>query len=609
MTFSHPDLLYLLWLVPGLILLGVYGHTRRGQIMDAFGLDQTLGPISRRPGTLARGIKNGLIIVTITSLIIALAGLHYGHTWERIERKGVSLVLALDCSRSMLASDITPNRLQRAKWEIRDLLARLQGDKVGLVAFAGTAFVQCPITLDYSGFELFLQALTPDGMPVGGTDLGHAIETAMQAFDPQDGSEKAIILITDGETTTGDPMIQAQQAAEQHIKIFCIGIGQPHGAPVPGPDKGFLKDETGQILLSKLDETTLEAIAALTGGTSVRSTTGDMDLDTIYNQEIRGGMKAATLTGGKHKTSVDRYAWLLGLGLIALLAEGLILSPGNALFGLCLVMGLVTVKPAQALDNPFITHEGRGMAAYADEAWEQAGNHFLKALVDNPDDPSLAYNLGNTAFRAAHYEDAVSFFTTAATATDPTLRHKALYNRGNALFRLNKYEEALASYEQAVQLAPKDQATQDNIAFVKKILEQQKQDKENKQNQESNDHKDKPGSNDLPKDASGQQDQSGDKKRDPQEQQPKDHRKPNNHNKQNNNLHDQKKNAREDGNATPPAKAQPQPKRSDDRSNQGRQASPTPNQSHDNKMLHRLKDHPGKALIPRYEPRNVQRDW
>ncbi len=638
MTFTHPDLLYLLWLIPGLVLLFAYGRKRRKRIMDIFGRDRTLAPISRRSGTAAAWSKHGLIITSVICMIIALAGLQYGHTWERIERKGVSLVLVLDCSRSMLAEDLTPNRLQRAKWEIRDLLGMLHGDKVGLVAFAGTAFVQCPVTLDYSGFELFLQALTPDTMPVGGTDLGAAIQTAMDAFDPKDNAEKAIILITDGEKTTGDPLDTAKQAADKDIRIFCIGIGQPEGAPVPGRDKGFVKDEQGQILLSRLDEATLQSIASLTGGTYVRSTTGDMDLDTIYNREILGTMEASTLAGGKKKTTIDRYVWLTGLGLLALLVELLILSPKNALFSLCLLLTLTTVRPARALDNPFITQGGKGVTAYDNEDYEQAGNHFLKAQVDNPDTPALAYNLGNTAFRAEKYEEAASFYATAAGSKDTNLRHKALYNRGNTLFRLNQPQKALESYQQAARLAPDDQDTRDNIEFVKKILKQQKHQQkqdQQKQDQQGQDIKNNQSGNDSDnrkdQDAGKNQKQNGtpDKDTDPQQNQKQEQDTGKNNEKQRNDADGQQQSpdpAKDNQNQKPGEQStapdsikekdlpeqekQPLAQHGNaSREQPGNPAARSPGQTHDRNMLNRLKDHPGKALIPRHDQRKVERDW
>ncbi|MEJ2653853.1 MAG: VWA domain-containing protein, partial [Acidihalobacter sp.] len=174
--------------------------------------------------------------------------------WQKIERRGVDIVIALDCSRSMLATDIQPDRLSRAKREIYDLLAMLEGDRVGLVAFSGTAFLQCPLTIDYQAFNLFLEVLTPDYLPVGGTDLAAALRTAQGAFDPKAASEKAVILITDGENTgPDDPLQAARDAQKAGIKLFCIGVGSNDGVPVPAAEGGFKKDAAGRIVMSHLD--------------------------------------------------------------------------------------------------------------------------------------------------------------------------------------------------------------------------------------------------------------------------------------------------------------------------------------------------------------------
>lgn len=616
MTFTHPDLLYLVWLVPVCVLLFLYGHKRRARIMADYGDAHTLQTISIRSGRLKTWCKHGLLLISLASIIVALAGLNYGHTWERIERKGVSIVLALDCSRSMLAKDIQPDRLERAKWEIRDLLNMLQGDKVGLVAFAGTAFLQCPVTLDYSGFGLFLQALSPDSMPVGGTDLNAAIETAMQAFDPEESSEKAIILITDGEKTMGDPLGAAKKAADEHIKIFCIGIGNPQGAPIPGQDAGFVKDEHGAILLSKLDEQTLRQIAALTGGTYVQSITGDMDLDTIYNQEIRGTMKASTLSGGKKKTSIDRYAWLLGVAVIALLADLLILCPKNALLAFLLLSVMLTAMPGPARANPFTTTGQKGVQAYENKDYPEARKHFLKAQVDDPDNAELAYDLGNTAYRENRFEEAQSFFATAAQSNDPNIQHKALYNQGNTLFRMKKPEEALKAYEQAAEIAPDDQDLKDNIAFVKKVLEQQKKQQQDKQDNEKKkqdqkkdgqkDQKQQSGKQDKKQDADGQKDNST-AQAPPSEEKNQDNKEPSQQDpgaqKQPNTPDsiDRKDLPKPEEQQSAPGQAQ--------KKQQDKPKAQSPAQAHDKNMLNRLKDHPGQALMPKYEKRTVDKDW
>ncbi len=261
-------------------------------------------------------------LCTLFFLVLALSGPQYGYKWQEIERKGIDIIVALDCSRSMLATDISPTRLDRAKREVYDLLTMLQGDRIGLVAFSGTAFLQCPLTLDYNAFHLFLKTLTPDFLPVGGTDIFGAVSVSIAGFEEKANSEKAVILITDGENTgDDDPMKAAEEAEKAGVKLFCIGVGSGDGVPVPDKEGGFKKDKSGNIVLSKMDEDTLKKMAIRTGGTYVRSVSGDMDLDAIYKDEIRGKMEASTLQSGRKQIWEDRYQWFLGFAIIALMIE------------------------------------------------------------------------------------------------------------------------------------------------------------------------------------------------------------------------------------------------------------------------------------------------
>ena len=225
MSFSAINMLWLIWAVPVMLLVCLWGLRKRKAILSGYASEKGLFAISPHISAFRRWTKTVLLLVTILLMAVSLAGPQYGYSWKEIERRGVDLMLVLDCSRSMLAEDIRPNRLERAKREVLDLLGMLRGDRVGLVAFAGTAFLQCPLTLDYEGFHLFLDALNPGFLPVGGTDLAGAVSTATSAFNQEEATDKAIILITDGETTGEDPLAAARKAAEAGIKLFCIGVG------------------------------------------------------------------------------------------------------------------------------------------------------------------------------------------------------------------------------------------------------------------------------------------------------------------------------------------------------------------------------------------------
>ena len=309
MKFARIDMLFLIWVLPVLLGLYLYGWRRRRRILNTFASARALDAIT--PAGLSSRRRRGAVLVLSASLlaIVAMTGPQYGFHWQKIERRGIDIIIALDCSRSMLASDIQPTRLDRAKREIFDLLNMLEGDRVGLVAFSGTAFLQCPLTIDYQAFNIFLDVLKPGYLPVGGSDLAAAIRTCRNAFDPETTTEKAIILITDGENTGPDDPLQAvQEIQKAGIKLFCIGVGSGDGVPIPARNGGFEKDGSGRIVMSRLDEPLLTRMALATGGSYVRSVAGDMDLDTIYHNQIRAHMNTAALKEGRRQVWAD---WLL----------------------------------------------------------------------------------------------------------------------------------------------------------------------------------------------------------------------------------------------------------------------------------------------------------
>ncbi len=325
MHFENIQILILLWIVPLLILFYVGSFKSRDRLLRTFCSEPTLLPrllcgVRRK----RQGIKAALLVAVVTLSILALARPRWGFQWEEVKRRGVDIVVAVDLSQSMMASDVDPNRLERAKREIQDLLTMLQGDRIGLVAFAGSSFIQCPLTLDYGAFNIFLDGLAPDLIPVPGTAVARAIETSLSAFDPKLRTSKAVILITDGEDHAGDPLAAARKAKKAGVKIFTIGIGKRAGAPIPlaGPGGGFKKDRSGDLVLTRLDEETLKKIALTTGGAYVHSVTGDMDLQSIYLKGIREGMEQTELATSRKKRWMERFQWPLLAAVFVLLVEG-----------------------------------------------------------------------------------------------------------------------------------------------------------------------------------------------------------------------------------------------------------------------------------------------
>ncbi len=327
MRFENTDALLLLIACALLFVLYWWGIKRKKRDIARFGdLDLTL---KHREGvSFSRQLGKGAM-VTFAAIMVTLATARFqcGTHLEQVKTEGIDIIIAVDVSNSMLAEDLKPNRLSRAVQEVRGLIDSLQGDRIGLVAFAGDAFVQCPLTVDYSAASLFLTAFNTGLIEQQGTAIGEAIRVATKAFDSTDDKHKALILLTDGEDHDTDPLGAAKEAAEQGIKIYPIGIGSAQGEPIPvydenGQRTGFIKDENGKVVMSRLDEATLEKIVNITGGKYFRATPGGLELEHVLS-DIRG-MDKKELGGRLVTQYADRYQWPLLLGLLLLLAEFII---------------------------------------------------------------------------------------------------------------------------------------------------------------------------------------------------------------------------------------------------------------------------------------------
>ncbi|MEM7481362.1 MAG: VWA domain-containing protein [Acidobacteriota bacterium] len=325
---GDPRALWLLWLVPVLLVFFVYSFRTKARLLRRFASPDMLEQLTAGISRPRQILKVFLTLLGLTAAILSLAEPRFGFTWEEVQRRGVDVVVALDVSDSMLVEDAEASgslsRLERAKREIVDLLQILEGDRIGLVAFAGTAFLECPLTLDYSAAEVFLGAVDTDLIPVKGTALGDAIRTSLEAFEGSAQESKAILLITDGEDHGGAALRAAEEAKTAGVRIFTIGIGRDEGSPIPTAGGGFRRDRRGDIILSRLDEPTLQKIALTTGGRYVRSVTGDVDLEQIYFQGIKASLEAQELGSRRRQRWQERFQWLVGASVLLLMVEALI---------------------------------------------------------------------------------------------------------------------------------------------------------------------------------------------------------------------------------------------------------------------------------------------
>lgn len=322
MKFGHPDAVFWFFLLPlilGLALLGSWRRRRAWARLADSALREHIAPAY---SPVRQAVKGVLLILVFVFLVLTVMEPQWGMKEEEVTMKGVDLMVLVDVSNSMLAQDVKPSRLERAKRKLKDLFNMLAGDRVGLVAFAGRSFLLSPLTIDYGTLNLYLDEISTQTIPVQGTDVAGALSLALKALsDPQ--STKAVLLITDGEDHS-ERMKRVQEILkEKKIPVYVMGVGTPEGAPVPDEGGGF-KSEGGTTVISKLQEAFLKDLAVSTGGAYVRAVTGDEDLSELYLRGIRGDLEGKDLKVTKKRVWESRFYWPLSIALALLILERLI---------------------------------------------------------------------------------------------------------------------------------------------------------------------------------------------------------------------------------------------------------------------------------------------
>ena len=322
MRFGQPEMFWLLCGMPVIVVFYIFVFKWKKRMLQRFGNIELLAKMTRTTSTGRQYLKAMIVLASYFFMVLAAARPQWGTKLELLSRKGVDIVVAMDVSKSMQAEDIKPNRLERAKYEVGQMINKFKGDRVGLIAFAGDAFLQCPLTLDYGAAKMFLDIMDADLIPVPGTSLASAIRAARKAYNVKEKKYKVLILITDGEDHEGEVIKEAEKAAKEGIVIYTLGIGSEAGVPIPvrsGSNVSYKKDRNGNVVMTRLDPYTLEKISLATNGKFYQSKTGSLELDRIY-KEIRKMEKREMES--KHFTQYeDRYQWPLFAGFVLLVAE------------------------------------------------------------------------------------------------------------------------------------------------------------------------------------------------------------------------------------------------------------------------------------------------
>ena len=515
MRFAGPQMLHWLWLAP-VVALGLYWlYTRRQKTSIRFiGRDTTQG--------MAKDI---FLVVAFIFIVCALARPQWGYETQKVKHKGLDIVVAVDVSKSMLAQDVKPSRLERTKLAVKDLVKKLKGDRIGLIAFAGEAFLTCPLTNDHNGFMLSLEDLSPGTIPRGGTDIGKAITEAMKSFGSS-GGHKAFIIATDGEEEQGDAAAMARKVKDKGIRIYTVGIGTQEGDLIRVQNEqgewDFLKDKQGNFIKSRLNERLLQEIAYITGGAYVRSSGAQFGLDYLYDQQLS---KLAKREFGENedKKYHERYQWFLTAAVLALIAATLwpILSFPKApkTFGgdiVGILLAVIFLFSPSMLWAKGINEANR---LYAQGQYDQAAQMYQKAADADPRDFLAQYDLGTGLYKKGDFDRSAKYLQQSLAASRPELRLKAQYNLGNALYKagmaradkdidaaIGSLEKSLSNYDEVIKSDAKDADARYNRDIVQKALERLKKKKEEQKKQQQK------------QDQQGQQEQNKDQGGNKQEQ-------------------------------------------------------------------------------------------
>src|SRR5437899_7148591 len=513
MRFAHPQILWLLAVFPPLMLVFFWWSWRkRQQLITQFIQARLLSALTVGISPARLKIRLAAVVLAVICLILALARPQWGFDWEPTRQRGLDILVAIDTSKSMLAEDIAPNRLTRAKLAALDLMRQAKSDRLGLIAFAGSAFLQCTLTVDDTAFRQSVETLDVNIMPQGGTALAEVIQTAAAAFKEGD-NYKALVLLTDGEDHDFGAVDAAKKAAEAGLQIFAVGIGSAEGELLRFKDANgrtdYVRDEDGNVVKSHLNEELLKDIAKETQYGIYLRLQGAKSIETLYQQGL------SRLPKSEHQEKLvrqyhERYHWPLALALILLAIEMLFperkreprmtspsLKPAKALSGAAAVL-ILLAWPSLVLGST-----SGALREYKQGNYDQALKDYQKLLQRHSEDPRLHFNAGAAAYRDKKFDRAAKEFDAALAAPDLKLQELSYYNHGNTLFQLGAqnpdptkktetWKSALKDFESSLKLNPQDPDAKFNYEFVKKRLEElkQQQQQQNKSDQNKQDQKD-----------------------------------------------------------------------------------------------------------------------
>jgi len=516
LTWGAVQWLNLLWGLPVLGLLLLWAQRRRRGDLERMAAAPVLARLVAPDLGERRAWQSALLLVGVALLIVALAQPQIGFQWRDLERHGIDLALVVDVSRSMDAEDVGPSRMERARREIIDLCEQAPGDRMGLVVFAAGAYPRVPLTLDHQALLTILREVDTGTLKAQGSSLPAAIREALRLLQDSEQNDKAIVLISDGEIPDAERAIAAARVAgEADVSIYAMGVGTPEGAPIPLASGGFKKRPGGEVVITKLDETSLRRIAATAGGAYVRSVASEDDVEALVD-EIHDDTEGALLGVHRERVPNEHFQWPLGAGLV-FIALGLVLGLPRRAFGAAAAAGLalLIVLPgaarAGALDE--------GLEALEQGAFEQAADLLMEHHTTHPDDMDAALILGKTLLLSGRPNEAERVWEQVAErSTDNKERAMARYDMGHAAYQGGRLTQAVEHFRRAAEIDPELEAASKNAEAVAREIAARTQDPE----QQPNENCDNPQEGDQDQQDQENQDQQDQQDQENQDQQDQD---------------------------------------------------------------------------------------
>ena len=552
--FQHPQILWFLLLVPAFVALWIFLQLRGRKRLEQFADTSMFGRLIPDASRWRPALKFSLIMLAMASLILAIANPQQGSKMSKGERLGSDVAICLDISNSMMAEDIQPNRLERSKRIVNNLLSELTNDRVSLVVFAGSSYIQMPLTSDYSAVKLFLDQIDCGLISVQGTAIGDAIGKAMETFGYGDSERewvknqgRMIVVISDGENFEDDARAAAREAANEGVRVCTIGMGLPDGTPIPayrGNQRiGYKHDAQGNTVTTRLDEATLTDIAHAGKGVYVRATSINSGIQEIVNLiEILEKENYGEAIFSEYES---RYQYPLGLALLCLIAELLIFERRNKRLNLDRILNrrtmvlsiLLTLSLSTTAQHSTAHMTRQGNRHYRAEKYDKAEIAYRRALQSDSNNYRAHYNLGNALYRQKKYDEAAQHYERAASHTDlsRSQRSQILHNKGNSYLQaglqkesraegIEQFRQAVQDYQEALKLNPKNDNTRYNLSYAKKLLQQAQQQQQQQgggqdnQDQQNQDNKDKQGNQGQDKQQQQQQQDQGNRDQQQQKQ-------------------------------------------------------------------------------------------